>query len=214
VSLGGEGDPSPFTAAGVYHALRAGLVELFGSDSLEGKAVAVQGCGNVGRNLIKLLVENGARVFAADVSREKARSVSGEFGAEPREPGEIYRTPCDVFAPCAVGAVLNDRTVPQLRCRIVAGAANNQLAEPRHGLRLHERGILYLPDYIVNAGGVLYLTHRLRGVPYARALEEPAGIYETVRRVLELAKSLGVSTSEAGDLLSARRPSREGPTPT
>jgi leucine dehydrogenase len=201
LSMGGEGDPSPVTALGVYHGIRAGLEEVFADARVKGRAIAVQGLGSVGYRLARRLHEKGARLIVADVDEQKARRAVAEFGAERVEPEKIYETDCDVFAPCALGATLNDDTIPRLRCRLVGGAANNQLAEPRHGRLLHQKRVLYLPDFVVNAGGVMFLTHRLRGVSRLNAIKEASTIYHTTRRVIEISHRLQIATSEAANTM-------------
>ncbi len=153
--IGRSGDPSPYTACGVFRAIQASNNFLWRTDELSGLTVAIQGCGNVGYNLAKLLHEAGARLIVTDVNAENLSRVVNEFGAETVAPHEIFSVRADVFAPCALGGVINDETIPQLKVQIVAGAANNQLLEERHGTMLRQRSILYAPDYVANAGGVL-----------------------------------------------------------
>ncbi|HYP53012.1 MAG TPA: Glu/Leu/Phe/Val dehydrogenase dimerization domain-containing protein, partial [Pyrinomonadaceae bacterium] len=150
-----SGDPSPVTARGVFRAVEASAKFRWGANDLSGRAVALQGCGNVGRHLAKLLVGAGARLVVTDVDASRVARVVEECDAEAVAPEEIYDAPADIFAPCALGAVINDETLPRLRAEIVAGAANNQLREARHGDALHERGVLYAPDYVANAGGII-----------------------------------------------------------
>ncbi len=153
ITRGGSGDPSPLTALGVYESIRACVEEAHGSGSLEGVSVAVQGLGHVGYHLCRLLHEAGARLVVADLNAAAVDGAVAEFGAKAVEPDEVLSAPCDVFAPCALGAVVNDETLPRFRCSIIAGSANNVLAEARHGEALAERGILYAPDYVINAAG-------------------------------------------------------------
>lgn len=204
-SMGGEGDPSPVTAMGVFHAMRAGLEELFGGGSVAGRSVAIQGAGHVGMQLAALLRAEGARLFVADVDPNKARRAADEFGAQTLEPESVYDAECDVFAPCALGGTLDAGNIRRLRCRLVAGGANNQLAGPEHGRLLHERGILYLPDYVVNAGGVLLLTHRLRGVTRDDALRETEAIYATTKEIIAEARRRRAATSDAAQALAESR---------
>lgn len=208
-SLGGEGDPSPVTARGVYHAIRAGLGQLFGDDTVEHRTIAIQGLGNVGYHLSRCLHENGARLLVADVAADRARRAAAEFGARRVGPDEIYEADCDVLAPCALGATLNGATIPRLKCKLVAGAANNQLAGPADGESLHARGILYLPDFVINSGGVIFLTHRLRGVSRDDAMRETASIYDTTRMVIETSRRLHIATSEAAYVLAKTRLSED-----
>lgn len=152
---GGAGDPGPWTALGVLEGMKKAVGRVFGSPELEGRSVVVQGVGGVGRPLARMLAETGARVVVTDVIADRARAMARELGGEAVSPAEAYETECDVFAPCAVGAVLNRETIPRLRCRVVAGSANNQLDTDEDAGRLAERGILYVPDFIINAGGAV-----------------------------------------------------------
>lgn len=152
---GGAGDPGPWTALGVYEGMRSAAAHVFGAPELDGRTVLVQGVGGVGRPLAERLTAVGARVIVTDADEHRARAVAGDLAADAVPVEEAYDTECDIFAPCAVGAVLNARTIPRLRCRIVAGSANNQLEEDADAARLSERGILYVPDFIVNAGGAV-----------------------------------------------------------
>lgn len=204
-TYGGSGDPSPFTALGVFQGMRACAEERFGTDSLAGRTVAVQGLGHVGYHLCRLLSEAGARLVVADVREESVERVVREFGAEAVEPGEILSVECDVFAPCALGGVLDDRTVPQLRCKVVAGSANNVLLEPRHGEMLAKRGILYAPDYVINAGGVINVADELEGYNEQRATKRVMRIFESIKAVIEVAKRDGVPTHVAADTLAIER---------
>ena len=149
------GDPSPFTAHGVVSGMRACTREVFGTPNLSGLKIAIQGVGAVGYNLARILAREGAELIVTDIREELTNKIAGELGAKVVSPEEIYSVECDVFAPCALGASINDETIPQLRCRVVAGSANNQLKENAHGDELHRRGILYAPDYAINAGGLI-----------------------------------------------------------
>ncbi|HKS30092.1 MAG TPA: Glu/Leu/Phe/Val dehydrogenase dimerization domain-containing protein [Pyrinomonadaceae bacterium] len=204
-SMGGEGDPSPVTALGVLQGMRAGVGAVFGNDSLKGRTVAIQGLGHVGYNLARRLHDEGARLIVSDTSNAKVQRAVEEFGAEAMAADEIYDAACDVFAPCALGATLSRETIGRLRCRIVAGAANNQLSEPLDGRLLEAKGILYLPDFVINAGGVLFLTYRLRGVTEQDAFTETEGIYHTTRRVIDISRSSQIPTSEAAFVMARER---------
>jgi leucine dehydrogenase len=155
IENGGSGDPGPFTARGVFHGIRASAARVFGSADLAGRSVLVQGVGNVGARLADHLAEVGARVLVADVDAERARSLAQRIGAEVVPPETAIELECDIYVPCAMGATLNAQSIPRLRCRIVAGSANNQLAEPDDADALDQAGILYAPDYVINAGGVI-----------------------------------------------------------
>src|SRR6266511_2907253 len=154
--LAGSGKPGPFTARGVYHGIRASVERIFGSAELDGRSVLVQGVGSVGAPLAGLLAADGATLLITDVDAERARTLADGLGAKAVPPEDAIATECDVYAPCAVGATLREETIPSLGARIVAGSANNQLAEAADAERLREAGVLYAPDYVINAGGVLY----------------------------------------------------------
>ena len=202
---GRSGDPSPVTARGVFRAIQASAKFRWGSDSLEGKTVAIPGCGHVGYYLAKELREAGAKLVVTDIDAERVQRVVNELGAKAVEPGEIYGVKADIFAPCALGAGINDKTIPQLKVEIVAGAANNQLLEERHGDVLEERGILYAPDYVANAGGVINVYSELAGWDAQRALRKADEIYDTILGVFDIAKSEGIPTYLAADRLAERR---------
>ncbi len=205
VTHGGSGDPSPFTALGVKEGMLACADEIFGTPSLEGLTVAVQGLGHVGYQLCKLLHAEGARLIVTDLNLRVVEEAMREFGAKPVEPDEILSIPCDVFAPCALGAVINDDTLPKLRCSIVAGGANNVLAESRHGEALHERGILYAPDYVINAGGLINVADELEGYNKRRATKRVMRIQDSVRRIIAISKRDGVPTNVAANTLALER---------
>ncbi|HZF67952.1 MAG TPA: Glu/Leu/Phe/Val dehydrogenase dimerization domain-containing protein [Gemmatirosa sp.] len=202
---GASGDPSPVTAHGVFRAIQASAQQRWGSDSLEGKTIAIQGAGNVGYHLAKELHRAGARLIVTDMDAERVKRVVSETGAHAVATDEIYGQQADIFAPCALGAVVNDRTIPQFRCEIVAGAANNQLLEDRHGELLEEKGILYAPDYVANAGGVINVYSELAGWSRERSLRKADEIYHTVLNVFEIAKQDGLPTYKAADRLAERR---------
>lgn len=151
-------DPSPITALGVYAGICAAVSHQLGRDSLEGLKVAVQGLGNVGYELSRLLHHDGVQLIVSDIDDQRAQRAINEFGAKAIAPEAIYDQPCDLFAPCGLGGILNEQTIPRLRCAIIAGAANNQLADDAHGEQLHKRGILYAPDYVINAGGLIQVS--------------------------------------------------------
>lgn len=205
LSMGGEGDPSPYTARGVFLATQAGLKEVYGSTSVKNKTVAIQGLGSVGFNLAKNFHENGAHLLVADVDDTKLRSALDSFDAEIIAPSQIYEVEADIFAPCALGSILDDESIAKLRCKLVAGAANNQLADFSHAQMLRERNILYLPDFVINSGGLLFLTHRMRGLTFDEAVKEVENIYETATKVLEISKRYRISPLEAGHKLAETR---------
>ena len=203
--LGRSGDPSPYTARGVYRAIQASHQFLLNTSKLSGLTVAIQGCGNVGYHLAKLLHEAGARLIASDVNSENLSRVVDEFGAEAVAPNEIFSVKADVFAPCALGGVLNDETIPQLKVQIVAGSANNQLLEERHGAMLRQRNILYAPDYVANVGGVLNGCTEVLGWTLEQALEKINAIYDTVLKIFQSAAEEGITPNEAADRLAEER---------
>lgn len=207
---GGPGDPSYATAYGVTRGIRAVLASATGSDELEGRHVAIQGLGHVGSWVARYLHEAGARLTVTDVVEGPVEEAVEELGAEAVDPDAIYDVECDVFSPCSVGAVLNDDTLPRLRCAAVAGGANNQLAEPRHADELAERGIVYGPDYLVNAGGLIRCQEEVRGgaMEDERIFPRIAQIYDQTLEVIRAAAERGVSTAEAADRLAEERIAR------
>jgi len=202
---GRSGDPSPVTAHGVFRAIQASAKERWGSDDVAGKTVAVQGCGHVGYFLAKELHEAGAKLVVTDIDAERVKRVVKEFGARAVKPEEIYGVKADIFAPCALGAIINDKTLPELKVEIVAGAANNVLHEERHGDALEQKKILYAPDYVANAGGVINVYSELAGWTSARALRKADEIYDTVLKVFSIAKQDRVPTHVAADRLAEQR---------
>src|SRR6059058_4171388 len=202
---GRSGDPSPVTAHGVFRAIQAAAKDRWGSDDLSTRTVAVQGCGHVGYYLAKELHEAGAKLVATDIDGERVKRVVNEFAARGVTSDEIYGVQADIFAPCALGAIINDKTIPQLKVEIVAGAANNQLLEERHGDALEARGILYAPDYVANAGGVINVYSELAGWTSARAFRKADEIYDTILKVFAIAKSDRVPTYLAADRLAEQR---------
>lgn len=185
-AFGSSGNPSPVTAYGVYKGMKAAAKAAFGTDSLEGKTVAVQGVGNVAYNLCRHLHEEGAKLIVTDINKEAVERAVAEFGARAVDPDDIYSQECDIYAPCALGATINDDTIPQLKAKVIAGAANNQLKETRHGDQIHDMGIVYAPDYVINAGGVINVADELYGYNSERALKKVEGIYGNIERVLEI----------------------------
>jgi len=203
---GGSGTSAPNTAVGVFHGLRATVARAFGSDDLTGRTVAVQGVGAVGGPLSRMLAEAGAWLTLADVDDVRVKELAAELDAEAVSADAILETECDVVSPCATGGVLNAETIPRLRCRVVAGAANNQLAEPQDAERLSERGILYAPDYVINAGGVIHLVgYEMLGENDDRLNERLRAIGDTLGEVFELAEAEGISTGAAADVIVERR---------
>lgn len=203
--LGGSGDPSPVTAFGTYQGIRACAQRQYGLASLSGRHVTVQGLGNVGRNLCGFLAEEGARLTVTDIDGDRVQAAVREFGAQAVAPDEIYGVEADIFAPCALGSVINDDTLKVLKVQIVAGAANNQLARAAHGQILHERGILYAPDYVINAGGLINVYGELHDWTADRSKRKAQEIFTTLLRVFEMAEDEGVPTAQAADRLAEER---------
>jgi len=203
-TMGGPGDSAPTTAFGIFQGMRACLREVYGSPLLQGRTVAVQGVGAVGKDLVRQLVEAGATVTITDVDQEKCSALAAQYNVTVVPPDEIFGLDVDIFSPCALGAILNDQTLPLLHCKIVCGSANNQLAEPRHGDTLAEREILYAPDYIVSAGGVICGLDSLSpgGFQRQRALEKVSRIYKTLGSVIAIAKEQHIATYRAADVLA------------
>jgi len=204
-SFGSSGNPSPVTAFGVYRGMKAAAKEAFGTDSLSGKTIAVQGVGNVAYNLCKYLYEEGAMLIVTDIHKESVQRAVDEFGARAVDPQDIYGVQCDIYAPCALGATVNDQTIPLMKAKVIAGAANNQLKEARHGDTLHERGIIYAPDYVINAGGVINVADELYGYNRERALKKVEAVYENIEKVLEISKRDAIPTYLAADRLAEER---------
>lgn len=200
-----SGDPSPATAYGTFIGIKAAVKERLGRDSLDGLRVAVQGVGNVGFDLARQLKEAGAQLWVTDIHREPLVQAGKELGATVVAPDEIFGLDVDVFAPCALGAILNDTTIPQLKASIVAGAANNQLAEARHGVELMKRGILYAPDYVINAGGIIDVYHERIGFDRAALLKHIEGIHDNLMEVFERARAEERPTGEVADAIAEER---------
>lgn len=203
--FGGSGDPSPYTAHGVLMGLKAGAKFKLGTDDLRGVRVAVQGLGNVGTHLVKYLVQEGAKVIVSDIDADKIKSHVDQYKVTAVSPDAIVTTECEIFAPCALGAVVNDQSLPRLRCKVIAGGANNVLAEQRHGDHLREAGILYVPDYVINAGGLMNVFVELEGYSSDRSFEKTRRVYDNCMQVFEIAKKEGIGTHLAADRLAESR---------
>ncbi len=202
---GGSGDPSPVTAYGVLHGMKACTKEVFKTGELDGMRVAIQGAGHVGYHLAKYLQKEKARVIVTDIYKKHAKRLVDEFGAEYVSPEKIYSVKCDIFSPCALGGILDDKNIRKLKCKIVAGSANNQLKSDKHCGTLEARGILYAPDYVINAGGLINVAQEMRGYDRSRALHKAARIYSAVARVIKIAKEESLPTCVAADRLAERR---------
>ncbi len=202
---GGYGDPAPMTALGVFQAMRAGLERTNGSDGFDGIHVALQGVGNVGDNLCRLLNEAGAQLTVAEVHAENAQRAANEYGAAIVAPDAIYDVEAEIFAPCAMGAILNDDTIPRLKVKVVAGAANNQLDADRHGAMLAERDIAYLPDYVANGGGLICCDAEWYRHDPETVVERVKKIRDTCSEILERAAEQKIPTSQASDAIAEER---------
>ncbi|MGD1876640.1 MAG: Glu/Leu/Phe/Val dehydrogenase dimerization domain-containing protein [Kiloniellaceae bacterium] len=205
VTSGGVGDPSPATAYGVYMGIKAAARHRLGVDTLNGLRVAVQGVGHVGYYLCRHLAAEGAELIVADIAQESVDRVVREFGAKVIAPDGIAGAAVDIYAPCALGATINDDSLKQLKAKIIAGSANNQLAEARHGEALRQRGILYAPDYVINAGGVIVISHEGPAYDEAKAFTHVAQIHDTLLEIFRRADAQKMATSEAADRLAEER---------
>ncbi len=202
---GGSGDPSPFTAYGVLQAIRACLKRGPGSEDVGKFSYALQGTGHVGYHLVKLLSEEGAKIFVSDIDSESVDKVVDEFGCEAVGTDEIYDVDADVFCPCALGAIVNQDTIPRFQFKIIAGAANNQLADDACGDEIEGRGILYAPDYAANAGGLMNVSIELEGYNRERAIRMTRTIYYNVGRIFKIAERDGIPTWKAADRMAEER---------
>ena len=204
--IGGSGDPSPVTALGVYWGIKAAVQHKLGKESLAGVRVGVQGVGSVGSWLCKYLNDDGAKLVVGDIRKESVDRMVELYGAETADANAIHKEDVDVFAPCALGAGLNDETIPQIKATIVAGAANNQLAdEDKHGRQLLERGILYAPDYVINAGGLINVYQELKGYDEKAAKAKAKGIFDTLIEIFERSTKENKPTNETSDAIAEQR---------
>lgn len=205
-ALGGSGDPSPVTARGVYHGMKACTEHLFDTTSLKGMRVAVQGLGHVGIRLCEFLWQEGAQLIVTDLDHDLVNLAVAKFGARPVSPDEIYGVDAEIFAPCALGSILNEETIPQFKFKIIAGAANNQLKkEAEHGPMLMERDILYAPDYVINAGGLINVANEIEGYNRERAYAQAEGIYDILKNVIQVSKRENTPTYVASNRIAERR---------
>jgi leucine dehydrogenase len=209
--FGGSGDSSIITAYGVWRGMKATAKEAFGTADLKGMHIAVQGLGKVGSHLIEYLYQEGARVTCTDINESYINTTVARYPVKTVSPEEIYNVQCDIFSPNALGAILTDTTIPRLQCKAIAGAANNQLAIPEvHGNMLQQLGIVYAPDYVINAGGLIQVADELHGYNRDRAFEKAGRIYNWLDKIFEIARSEQISTVKAADLLVERRLSNLG----
>lgn len=201
----GTGDPSPVTAYGTYQGIKAAVKHKFGLESLKGLKVGVQGVGHVGYYLCQMLHKEGADLIVSDINQDSLNKVSSEFGARIVAPNDIYKAEMDIYAPCALGATVNDQTIDLLKATIVAGSANNQLAEDRHGNALKELGILYAPDYVINAGGLINVAHDDADYDAQKVNAMVENIYKTLLTIFERAQKEDVPTSIIADKMAEER---------
>lgn len=205
-SLGGGGDPSPVTARGVYFGMKACIEEVFNTSSLNGMRVAIQGLGHVGMYLAEYLYNDGVRLFVSDLHQDRVEIAVEKFNATAVPPDEIFGVDAEIFAPCALGAIINDETIPQFKFKIIAGAANNQLKDgKKNNLALKEKGILYAPDYVINAGGLMNVANEIEGYNRERVMIQVKGIYQVLKNVLEVAKLEDIPTNIASNHIAERR---------
>ena len=197
-----DGDPSPSTAKGVFKGIQAAVAFKLGKDNLTGVHVAIQGLGHVGYDLAKYLFEAGATLTVADISTQAVEHAVKHFGAKTVSPDAIHKVPCDVFAPCALGAIINDISIDQLQTSIIAGSANNQLAHTFHGKKLHEKGILYAVDYVINSGGLIFAASKYFHTPEEKVNYQINGIYTSLLEIFTLSASDNIPTSEVADNLA------------
>lgn len=206
MEMGGSGDPSPVTAYGVYMGMKASAKFKWGSDQLKGKKVVVQGIGHVGENLVKHLTEEGANVIINDINSARLKEVSEQYGAEVLMGDAIYDVEMDIYAPCALGATVNDNTLTRLKCAIIAGAANNQLEDEKvHGKKVKEMGMVYAPDFLINAGGLINVYSELHGYDRAQALDRTRKIFDTTLEILLKAEQENITTHEAALKMAEQR---------
>ncbi|WP_440765239.1 Leu/Phe/Val dehydrogenase [Natronorubrum sp. DTA7] len=211
---GGLGDPSPITAHGVFHGVRACAESVYGTRSMDGRDVVIQGLGKVGRSLAEELLADGASVTVSDVDDDAIDAFAEEYDVETVDPEAVYSQSCDVFAPCAVGGVVNDETIPQLDCDIVAGGANNILAERRHAAVLREQDILYAPDYVINGAGLITVAKEYLGGTREEAYEEAAALGDRLLEMIELADDRDTTVLDAADAYAENRIEGGERTPT
>lgn len=202
---GGSGDPSVMTAFGVFQGMKAALKFAGLGGTLEGVRVAIQGVGNVGYHLCSYLSAAGARLIITDIYPNQVERIVQEFGAEVVTPDQIYNIDCDIFAPCALGSILNNRTIPQLKCKVVAGSANNQLETDADGFELVRRGIVYAPDYAINSGGLINVAAELEGYNQERVLGKVSQVYNTIVDILTRSQEQGIPPHQAADALAELR---------
>lgn len=206
-NAGSSGNPAPVTAYGIYKGIKATAAEAFGTDDLSDKVIAVQGVGNVAFRLCEHLHREGARLIVTDINDKAVKKAVETFGAQAVDPDDIYDVSCDIFSPCALGAVINDETIPRIKAKVIAGSANNQLQADKHGDMLYEKGIIYAPDFVINAGGVINVADELlpNGYNQGRAMKKVEQIYNNLKKVYEISKRDDIPTYLAADRLAEER---------
>ena len=205
-AMGGSGDPSPVTAEGVFHGMKACADELFGEPSLKGRRVMIQGMGHVGKALLELLAAEKAELMITDLDLEQTERLAAKYGAKAIAPNEIFKVEGDIYSPAALGGVINNESLSHFGYKIIAGSANNQLAdEVIHGEALKKMGILYAPDYVINAGGLINVWNELQGYNKKKALKEVRSIYQTLQKIFAIAKKEDLPTNLASNRLAERR---------
>jgi leucine dehydrogenase len=203
---GGSGNPSPVTAYGVYMGMKAAAKQQFGSENLEGKKILVQGIGHVGETLVEYLTQEGAQVFITDINEDRMYQVATKYNAQVFTGEDLYSADVDIYAPCAMGATINDATVNKIKAKVIAGAANNQLAnENIHGLILQERGILYAPDFLINAGGIINVYAEIEHYDKTEAIRRTENIYNTTLEIFDFAIAKGITTHQAALTIAQNR---------
>lgn len=203
--FGSSGNPSPVTAYGVYKGMKAAAKEAYGNDSLLNKKVAVQGIGNVAYKLCEYLYQEGAKLTVTDINKEAVYRAVKDFKATSVDPDDIYDVEMDIYAPCALGGTINEETIPRLKAKVIAGAANNQLKEIKHGDILYEKGIVYAPDYVINAGGVINVADELLGYSKERAMKKVETIYGNLTKVFEISNAENIPSYAAADRMAEQR---------
>jgi leucine dehydrogenase len=205
-SMGGSGDPSPVTALGVYMGMKASAKEMWGNDSLTGKKILVQGVGHVGEHLVRMLKKENATISITDINQEKLKELNAETGATIVAVDKAYDADMDIYAPCALGGTVNSDTLPKLKCSIIAGAANNQLwDEVAHGNACKDKGIIWAPDFLINAGGLINVYSELHGYEREKALAQAEKIYDVTTQILKKAKQENITTIEAAKIMAKKR---------
>lgn len=207
-AFGSSGNPSPVTAYGVYLGIKAAAKEAFGTDLLKDRTVAVQGLGNVASHLCDYLHKDGAKLIVTDINQDAVKRIVEAYDATAVAPDEIYAQDVDIFAPCALGGIINDETLEMLQAKVVAGSANNQLKDSKHGDKLHELGIVYAPDYVINAGGVINVADELYGYNRERAMKRVETIYTSLEKIFAISKEKNVPTYVAANHLAEDRIAR------